>query len=180
MRLVLLLIVLPWMAAAQSCPPAPDISDAKSVWMRKLQFAPDASVAQTINTEIWLLWSTAPDAKAQELLDNGMERRSAYDFERARAFLTELIEYCPNYAEGWNQRAFVHFLNGDYAMAVDDLDKALELSPDHYAAMSGLALSLMNLGRMEAAQSILSDAVALNPWLPERSMLIDDPKGTEL
>ena len=180
MRLVFLVIMLPWIAAAQSCPPVPDISDAKSVWMQKLQTAPDEAVAQTINNEIWLLWTKAPDAKAQALLDNGMQRREAYDFAAARTLLTKLIEYCPDYAEGWNQRAFVYFLNADYALALEDLEKALELSPDHYAAMSGLALTLMNLGRMESGQSVLRDAVKLNPWLPERSMLIDNPKGTEL
>jgi Tfp pilus assembly protein PilF len=111
-----------------------------------------------------------------------MERRAAYDFARALAFFDELVGYCPDYAEGWNQRAFVHFLNGDHALALEDLEIALSLSPGHIAAKAGLALTLMNLGRTEAGQSVLREALALNPWLPERGMLLPEakPEGEEL
>ncbi|MEM9550428.1 MAG: tetratricopeptide repeat protein, partial [Pseudomonadota bacterium] len=95
-----------------------------------------------------------------------------------------LIAYCPNYAEGYNQRAFVQFLRGDFRSAVEDLDRALALSPRHIAAMSGKALSLMGLDRLDEARLTMSDALALNPWLPERGLAAPGgplaPKGTDL
>ncbi len=111
--------------------------------------------------------------------DRGIERREAYDFEAAYGALDELVSYCPEYAEGYNQRAFVQFLRADYASALEDLELALKLSPTHIAALSGKALSLMGLGRMDAAQAMLREALALNPWLPERSMLIE-PAGEDI
>jgi tetratricopeptide (TPR) repeat protein len=129
---------------------------------------------------MWQLWTRAPDARAQDLLDSGMERREAYDLTKADALLTELVEYCPDYAEGWNQRAFVRFLDAQYALALEDLEVAVSLSPDHFAALAGQALTLMNLGRVEAGQSILRQALALNPWLPERGMLLPEKPGQEL
>ena len=82
-----------------------------------------------------------------------------------------LIAYCPNYAEGYNQRAFVNYLRRDFARALVDLERALALSPRHVAAMSGRALSLYGLGRLEEARIALESALAYNPWLTERYLL---------
>jgi len=115
------------------------------------------------------------------MLDWGMARRAIYDFDAAKEAFDALVAYCPDYAEGYNQRAFVAFLRGDYAAALEDLDEALARNPSHIAALSGKALTLMGLGRMAAAQGVLRDALALNPWLPERRYLVETgPVGTEL
>ena len=93
--------------------------------------------------------------------------------------LDDLVAYCPDYAEGFNQRAFAAFLAEDYAAALTDLDMALAIMPDHVAALSGKALTLMGLGRHDEAQVVLREALKLNPWLGERALLVDPP-GQEL
>ncbi len=90
-----------------------------------------------------------------------------------------MVEYCPDYAEGYNQRAFASYLAQDFASALVDLDRALEIVPNHIAALSGKGLTLMGLGRNEEAQEALRAAVEMNPWLQERSLLIE-PIGTDL
>ena len=98
--------------------------------------------------------------------------------------LNRLVEYCPEYAEGYNQRAFVNFLRQDFPPALGDLDRAIELSPNHIAALSGRALTLMGLGRNEEAREALKQALELNPWLSERSLLAPggplEPEGQDL
>ena len=120
---------------------------------------------------LWRLWAMAPDPQSQELLDRGMRARSSFDFIEALATFDRLVAYCPDYAEGYNQRAFVNFLRRDFDKALVDLDKALERNPQHVAAMTGKALTLIGLGREEEAQEVLRAAVALNPWVPERQIL---------
>lgn len=166
-------------AAAGDCPAAPDHRAALAALIAKAQNAPDARVAQRLSGEMWLLWRDAPDARAQALLDHGIARREAYDFEAAYEALDELVAYCPDYAEGYNQRAFVQFLRADYVSALEDLERALELTPTHIGALSGKAMSLMGLGRTMAAQSTLRAALALNPWLAERAMLVE-PAGEDI
>ena len=58
---------------------------------------------------------------AQELLDEGhATTRRSYDFLGARdTCWTELVEYCPEYAEGYNQRAFASYLRQDYDGCTD-------------------------------------------------------------
>ncbi|GGL72220.1 hypothetical protein GCM10011392_28450 [Wenxinia marina] len=174
MRLVLALCVLAAPALAE-CPPASDLTADAAPLLERLAVAPDEAEARVLMDELWRLWTAAPDEAAQALLDDGMERRESYDFLAARALFGRLVDYCPDYAEGYNQRAFAAFLVQDYEAALDDLDTALALNPDHVAALSGRALTLMGLGRMDEGQAALRAALALNPWLGERAMLIELP-----
>ena len=121
---------------------------------------------------VWSFWfEQAPSEEVRRLLDAGMERREAYDYEAAEAFLDEVVALAPDYAEGHNQRAFVRFLRENYSDAQTDLDRALELEPDHFAAMSGLYHILSIQNRQDAALGLLKQAVAIHPWLRERSAL---------
>lgn len=153
------------------CPAPPDRADELTRLIEAVQQAPDARSARLISNEMWEIWADAPDAHAQELLDEGMTRRAAFDYTGAVAAFDALIAYCPDYAEGWNQRAFVSFIRQDYAAALPDLERAVELSPRHLGAMSGQALTLMALGRGGEAALALRAALRLNPWLPERDLL---------
>lgn len=93
------------------------------------------------------------------------------DLLGARDALDTLVAYCPEYAEGWNQRAFVHFRVQDYEAALADLDMAQELNPRHLGVLTGKALTLIGLGREAEAVPVLRAALALNPYLSERALL---------
>ncbi len=164
---------------AQGCPPAPDHAAELSQLLAEVREAPNEMAAREVSNRMWALWADAPDEPAQALLDKGMQARSGYDFLRAIEAFDRLIAYCPDYAEGYNQRAFVNFLRQDHAAALPDLDRAIALLPDHVAALSGKALTLMGLGRDAEGQEVLRRAVELNPWLAERHLL-KPPPGQEL
>jgi tetratricopeptide (TPR) repeat protein len=178
-RLLALILFITATPALADCPPLPDRAEKKAHLMEAMRTAPDEMSARKWVNKLWEYWATAPDMKAQDMLDIGMQRRAAFDFDGAMTSFDALIDYCPDYAEGWNQRAFVKFLREDFAGALEDLEKALEISPDHVAALAGQALTLFRLGRVEAAQAALERALALNPWLPERHMIPRRP-GTDL
>ena len=169
---VLLLSCAPAWAA---CPPSADVGEAAAAVIERLRAAPDARAAQRISGDLWRLWTRAPDERAQALLDEGMGRREAFDLPGAARALDALVAYCPDYAEGWNQRAFVAFLRGDHEAALPDLDRALALRPRHVAALSGRGLTLIALGRIVEGQDDIRAALALNPWLAERRYLSLDP-----
>lgn len=134
--------------------------------------------ARAAEAAIWRLWMTAPDAKAQSLLDQALERRRWYDFEGALPYLDALIAGWPDYAEGWNQRATIYFLQERYERSLADVDEVLAREPRHFGALAGRAIILMRQGRAEAGQLALIEALAVNPWLRERALLID--RGQDL
>lgn len=135
--------------------------------------------ARQISNDLWEIWATAPDAHAQSLLDEGMTLRRVSDMDGAKAALDALIAYCPDYAEGYNQRAFVHFLQENYDSALNDLEETLLRQPQHIAAIAGKALTLIGLKRDVEAQIVLRQALRMNPWLSERRFLTK-PLGNEL
>ena len=179
MRWIVLLLATAAPLSAEGCPPAPDHARESARILSDLQSAPDEMTARGLSQDLWRIWTDAPDDRAQELLDRGMAQRESYDYLGARGTFDLLVDYCPYYAEGYNQRAFASFLRQDYAAALIDLDRALALNPRHVAALSGKALTLLALGRSEDGQAALRAALALNPWLSERALL-EVPAGTPL
>lgn len=158
-------------AASGMCPAAPDHETALAGLSEAARAAPNEAEGRALSDQMWQLWLDAPDEQAKSVLDRGMRMRSSFDLLGAVQEFTRLIEYCPDYAEGYNQRAFTYYLQHDFRAAQDDLDRALKLSPAHVGALSGRALTRMQLGAMEAARADLEAALALNPWLSERHLL---------
>ncbi|WP_037292989.1 tetratricopeptide repeat protein [Roseobacter sp. CCS2] len=179
MKWIIPLCVVAAPVFAETCPPVKDNSQRIAEIVVELSQARGAGDARVLTQELWEMWTDAPDEIAQAMLDEGMSRRASYDFLGARHVLDRLVEYCPNYAEGYNQRAFANYLSSNFDAALVDLDRTLEIVPNHIAALSGKALTLMGLGRNDEAQIVLRQAVEMNPWLQERSLLTE-PVGTDL
>ncbi|MEO0484280.1 MAG: hypothetical protein AAF092_00060 [Pseudomonadota bacterium] len=162
-------------AAAETCPAAKDIAAAETALYRDIQQLPGGRGVNDYTVRLWELWTMAPDARAQAHLDAGMSAIRFGDFGRAEAELDALIAYCPHYAEGYNQRAFAHYLQYEYADALTLLDEAEKRAPRHTGVLTGKALTLINMGRSDDAQEPLRRAVRLNPWLSERALLVEPP-----
>jgi len=144
----------------------------KSVLFENLSNARNEVEGRDAEAAIWQFWfSQSPDAEIRASLDAGIERREAYDFEAAETHFDNVIRLAPNYAEGFNQRAFIRFLRQNYAMAQADLEVALELEPAHFGALSGLYHILLSQNKSELALRMLQKAVEIHPWLKERTAL---------
>ena len=173
---VLSLIAVPLMAgsARADCSVGRDHSDALAGIVDQMQFAPDQGRAQELAGEMWEIWLDAPDALAQAMLDEGLAHQRYGDYAASRAVLSELITYCPDYAEGYNQRAYAAFLAFDFEAALADLDAAIALQPLHLGALTGKARTLIEMGRDDEAQEVLRIALAINPWLGERALFTEE------
>ncbi|MBA99224.1 tetratricopeptide repeat protein [Sulfitobacter sp.] len=184
MRILGILTLLSGPALAAGCPQLPDYSPELRNLIEQADRAPDVRAGRVVSDAMWKVWLRAPDEVAQGILDTGLRRRDAYDFLGAIGEFDRLVTYCPDYAEGYNQRAYIHFLNGEYAAALTNLDMALNLQPLHVAAQTGRALTLMHMGRISEARAQLLIAVENNPWLPEAGLLAKDaplgPQGSDI
>lgn len=151
---------------------SPTIDPLRLMLLKELAKAEDAQVARHAESAVWQYWfSLSPTLKVREMLDAGMERREAYDYDAAERYFDQVIESAPEYAEGYNQRAFVLFLRENYNDAQADLEKTLTLEPDHFGALSGLFHILRRQNRQKAALSVLRSAVSVHPWLNEHTLL---------
>ncbi|WP_170383528.1 tetratricopeptide repeat protein [Ruegeria atlantica] len=179
-----ILLVASTAANGGECPAAPDHSADVLDVISQIQQAESEQAARVLSSRLWEYWADAPDESAQEVLDRGMTRLRAADLLGAIEDFDSLVAYCPFYAEGYNQRAFANYLRQDFEAALPDLDKAIELSPNHVAAISGRALTLLGLNRIEEARETLNAALELNPWLSERHLLAPggplEPAGQDI
>ena len=171
--LVLALLALPHVALAD-CPAEPDRSDERAALHTELLASPDPASAQAVADKLWTIWLTAPDDHAQTLLNDGMARRSSWDLEASERILDELVAYCPDYAEGYNQRAFTRFMRERLDESLADIDSTLRRNPYHFGALSGRVLVLMRQGRAQLAQTALREALKVHPHLQERRFLVED------
>lgn len=165
--------------ALAECPPVADRSAELSDLFEGARQAPNDMTARVFSDQMWEIWLDAPDDAAAALLETGMTARVVADYLGARNAFDKLVDYCPNWAEGYNQRAFVAFLSGDFEAALVDLERTVEINSTHVGALSGLALTLTALGREDEAQDWLRRALDLNPWIAERALL-KEPPGQEL
>jgi hypothetical protein len=140
-------------AAAAECPAPPDVRSEMLNLIAKSRAAKTYNDGKRASARMWDVWLRAPNEAAQEMLDAGLRQRDSYDFSGALLQFYRLATYCPAYAEGFNQRAYIHFLQEDYAAVLVDLDIALSLQPLYIAAQAGRPLTLMKLDQIDAARA---------------------------
>ncbi len=136
----------------------------------QLQIAPDEAAARELSQAIWTLWTRPSDPDLALRMADVMEARMLRGAETTIELLDALIADYPDYAEGWNQRATMHYLMGDFEASIADCDRTLELEPRHFGALSGRALIYLQLGKRSLALRDIQAALALNPWLAERAL----------
>ena len=177
------IVLLPSLALAEdpsrTCDPATAAIDQslRGPLFEKLKAAESEVAAAPLADLLWRDFTRAPDPHAQELLDRGMRLIRIGNPQNAVVVLDDLVGYCPDFAEGWNQRAFAHYLSGSFDAALSDIDRTLEIEPRHFGALSGKILTLMRQGRDQLALAVLQQALAVHPWMSERRLL---PKGEKI
>ena len=161
-------------ALGETCADRADRSGERADLLQALRSAKDPATGQSAANAVWAFWADAPDDRAQALLDRGMASIQRTMFKDAEKVLDELIAYCPDYPEGWNQRAFARFLDGRFDESLADIEEVLRREPSHFGALAGQVQIYVRQGRSGLAQLALKRAVGIHPWLGERSLL-DDP-----
>ena len=81
------------------------------------------------------------------------------DYFDADKWLTRMLEWTPNDADGWYYLGRVKYNEARYAEAVQAFERCLRLSPQNVRAEDNLGLSYMGLGRNEDAIGAFRNAI---------------------
>ena len=114
---------------------------------------------------LWLLWSRSGDADIDRLMAIGADQMQAGRYAEAIGTFSNVISRKPDFAEGWNRRATVHYLAGDYARSIADCDEVLKRNPAHFGALAGLGQIHFKLEQYEQALDWFRRALEVNPNL---------------
>lgn len=132
----------------------------------RLKTTDSETEAAALTYQIWVIWRQSESDLVNALMAKGLEEMSRRSYEAALATFGEVVEAEPNFAEGWNKRATVFYLMGEYEASVRDIEHTLALEPRHFGALSGLGFIYLTLGDDQAALNAFEAALKINPYLP--------------
>ncbi len=115
----------------------------------------DPGKAKRISSDIVRRWTDSGSATANLLMQ--WSHKAIEDKKQALAldFLDQVTTLFPDYVEGWNRRATLHFTMGHFGASMADINRVLAIEPRHFGALSGMATIL------EANEN---DELALKAW----------------
>jgi tetratricopeptide (TPR) repeat protein len=125
---------------------------------------------------LWLLWARSGDAGIDRLMATGLEQMQSGRHREAVATFSDVIRRKPEFAEGWNKRATVHYLAGDYKKSLADCAEVVKRNPAHFGALSGYGQVYFQLEEYDQAIQWWKRALEVNPNMIGVEINI---KGTE-
>jgi Tetratricopeptide repeat len=131
----------------------------------RLKTAESDSEARVVETIIWQIWSVSADDEVNAMMLRGLQAMTDGNPKQALTVFDAMVQRSPYFAEGWNKRATVYYLLGDFDASVGDIEHTLQLEPHHFGAFSGLGQIYLALGRDEAALKAFEAALAIDPHL---------------
>ena len=161
--------------SAQANPSDPEQGRAKLLddLFERLVRAQDEGEAQGVVGAIERVWMHSGSDTADLLMNRAMQALQRKDYALSQELLGSIVEIEPHWAEGWNKRATVRYLEQDRMGAMQDIAHALALEPRHFGALSGLGFILQNSGFDGRALEAFRKALALNPRQDEIRRLVD-------
>lgn len=131
----------------------------------RLKTTGDPVEGRGLTSEIWSIWLWSDDESVDRLMRKGIVAMAERNFETALILFNAIVEEAPDFAEGWNKRATVHYLLGDFPGSLHDIARTLKLEPRHFGALSGRGLVLLELEDMQLALESFEAALEVHPNL---------------
>ena len=137
---------------------------------------PDIEVRTLAEQSLWQVWGRSEDPEVDTLFRRGLEQMSGRDFGEAIETFSQIIQRKPDFAEGWNKRATLYYLIGEYEKSLADCEEVIRRNPAHFGALSGFGLNYLQLRRPERALDYFQRALAVNPNLHQIEAVVEQLK----
>ncbi|MBP1885327.1 tetratricopeptide (TPR) repeat protein [Ensifer mexicanus] len=163
---------------AQAAEPAPQTETANLTTPKQrldslfadLKKERDEAKARQVADRIRMEWQDSGSATVN-LLMQWADKAIADDKKPiALDILDQVIALAPNYVEGWNRRATLHYQMGNYRKSMSDINRVLAIEPRHFGALAGMATMLSAAGK---------DELAMRAWQQFLDIYPSDRKAQE-
>ncbi|MCG6122743.1 MAG: hypothetical protein MEP57_08550 [Microvirga sp.] len=123
---------------------------------------------------VWALWISHPIAEAEAQMALAIDAFADGRLRRAGELFDQLVREYPDWAEAWNKRATLAYVEGRDAQAVADIARTLALEPRHFGAIAGFGQICLRHGREGEAKAAFRAALAINPHMAGLRALLDE------
>ncbi len=129
-----------------------------------LATAADKKQSDKILAALSRLYLTSGSPTIDLLMKRGIKSITDKKLDGSLKFLNAVIDLAPDYAEGWNRRAYVYYQKNQFRQAAGDLRRVLALDPNHFRALEGLGSILREIGDEKGALEVFEKLVGLHPF----------------
>jgi tetratricopeptide (TPR) repeat protein len=137
---------------------------------------PDPTVPELAEQSLWQIWSRSGDPDVDALFQRGLDQMNQRDFEEAIETFSQIIQKKPDFAEGWNKRATLYYLIGEYEKSLADCEEVIRRNPVHFGVLSGFGLNYLRLGKPEQALDYFQRALVVDPNLAQAQVAVEELK----
>ncbi len=158
-----------WVIFLALLTPVPGFADQNDAALNglfaRLQAAETDQEAAPIEARIWQIWVHLGKPKIDRTMAIGIAAMNAAAYKVSLRAFDNIVAAAPDFAEGWNKRATVHYLMGNLDASMRDIQQTLSLEPRHFGALSGMGLIFDAIGDPAAAVRVLQRTLTLHPHM---------------
>ena len=147
--------------------------DEKQLLLQQLR-STDETARELATERLWQLWFGAAGPEAEQRLIYGEQLFEQKQWQKAEAALSALIQDRPDFAEAWNRRATLRYLQNRYRASLDDCRETVRLEPEHFGAWHGMALCLVAIRDYAQAARAARRALEIQPFTESNQNLLAD------
>jgi tetratricopeptide (TPR) repeat protein len=136
----------------------------------------DEGVRAVAESSLWKVWSRSGDPEIDALFQLGVEQMNRGDANSAIQTFTTIIQKKPDFAEGWNKRATIYFLVGEYDKSLKDCAEVVKRNPQHWGVLAGYGQIYLALDKPELALEYFQRALEVNPNLKNVQAVVEELK----
>jgi tetratricopeptide (TPR) repeat protein len=141
---------------------------------------PDRCLSQMAEHAMWSIWVQVGSEPAKCQFARASMAASNRDLDSAISYFTKAIALDPDFAEAYNQRAMIYYLQERFEESLNDCIAATKLMPLHFGAFAGAGHCHACLGNTAAAIAFYERAKAINPHLECVDDLIRELREAEM
>ncbi len=135
---------------------------------------PDEAIREEATHELWQIWFNQKGVHGLNLLEQSQMLLQAGKVNEAEALLTELVTNLPDFAEAWNRRAVLYYMQGRHRHSLADCQQVVALNPIHFGALHGMGLCYAALGEYALAIQAFRRALEVQPYaLANQRMILE-------
>jgi tetratricopeptide (TPR) repeat protein len=144
-------------------PPPKTPAEERADLYGRLAASKDGDETAGIITLLLHAYSESGSDTADLLLRRARQAIGIENYSDALKILDAEIAILPDWAEGWNARATVRYLDDDYNGSMADIAQTLKREPRHLGALMGMAMILEARGKKEDALEVYNRVLTIAP-----------------
>ena len=148
---------------AQDAPQPQTPAELRADLYQRLAASSDADETDGLVGLLFAAYGQSGSDTGDLLLERARKAMGEKEFDAAGKILDSTIALLPDWAEGWNARATLRYLDDDYDGSMADVAETLKREPRHLGALMGMSHILEARDKKEEALKVCERVLAIAP-----------------